>query len=297
MFRLEAVLRAIPLQHVGRDRAAPDGVEIAGHVRLDGHAGPLRRGGQHRRGDRGQHDLPGAADIQDHARLDRAHRQRAAQVVVAAQHHRRPGRQPGRRGRRGGDAAQHRAAGERVAQQPAVNARQRQHLIRPIELALVEQQRAGGHRVIGRGHAAQHVVDEILDQQPLVRPLEDLRLVFGHPQQPQRGAEAPQRVAADRKGLLRADVVDPPLELRLGARAVPTDERVEPVAPLVDGQAVHPHAGHGDRLDLARVVNRGDGLFQRGRAAAPDLLRLPDGPFRVRRIGVKALGRAGSRWR
>ena len=96
VFRLKAELLAVPLEHVGGDRAAPDGVLVAGNVRLDGYAGALCLGCQYRLLVRCQHNLPCPAHIQDHARPDRPDRQRAAQVVVAAQHHRRACREPGR---------------------------------------------------------------------------------------------------------------------------------------------------------------------------------------------------------
>jgi hypothetical protein len=56
--------------------------------------------------------------------------------------------------------------------------------------SLVEQQRAGSHRIIGRPATAQHEVQKVFNQQPLVGARQDFGLVLGHPQQPQCRAES-----------------------------------------------------------------------------------------------------------
>jgi hypothetical protein len=185
--------------------------------------------------------------------------------------------------------AEQRAGRQRIAEQGAVDSGPLQEVVVPGARPLVEQQRGRGHAVIRGRFAAQHEVDEVFDQQPLAGLVEDGRLVLPHPQQPQRRIEGPDLVAAPRELFVGTDVLEPPGLLRRRPRAVPTDEGVEPVAGLVDRQAVHAHAGHGHTQNLAGDGGR-HGANRPG-DARPDLLGLPHGPLRVRRIGMAALGR------
>ena len=210
---------------------------------------------------------------------------------MPAQHHGRS-RGQARRLRRGvGDLTQGRAARQGLGHEAPVDARQLQQFIRPAQFVLVEQQCARGHRVVRRPPAAEHKVQEILDQQPLVRAGEDVALVLGHPQDPHRGVHRPDGIAADGKALVGADVLLPPLQLRRRSRVVPTDERVQPLAVPVDRHAVHAHTRDGHRANLLRVVDLPHRIADRGGGVAPYLLRQPDRPLRMLRVGVVPLGR------
>ena len=147
--------------------------------------------------------------------------------------------------------------------------------------------------MIGGADAAEHVVDEVLDEQPFVRACEDVRLVFLHPEQAEGGVEDPYLVTADGELSLRSDVLHPPAMLRFGARAMPTDKGVEPVAVGIDGEAIHAHTGYGDAFDIGRIVQLRGGLTKGVAHAAPDLFGLPNGPVGMLRVGVESLGWAG----
>ena len=58
--------------------------------------------------------------------------------------------------------------------------------------------------------------------------------------------------------------------LRFGARAMPTDKGVEPVAVGIDGEAIHAHTGYGDAFDIGRIVQLRGGLTK-GVAHAPQI--------------------------
>ena len=69
-----------------------------------------------------------------------------------------------------------------------------EHLLRPAPRRLVEEERAGRHAVVGGLPPAEHEVEEVLDEEPLAGATENRRLVLGHPQEAQRGAEGPEVV-------------------------------------------------------------------------------------------------------
>ena len=130
----------------------------AGHVGLDRHARQAQLVLEHGPGGGGHARVSHVpVTFSTTPRPKRADRQGPAQMIVAAQHDRacpRPG--PVRPGRRAADlrrwacrwAAPRTAAGRRCPRA--------QQLVRPRQRPLIEQQRAGGHAVIGHAPAAEH---------------------------------------------------------------------------------------------------------------------------------------------
>ena len=84
-------------------------------------------------------------------------------------------------------------------------------------------------------------------------------------------------IAAGGELLFRADVFEPPLMLRFGARTVPRDERVQPLTIAIQRYPVHAHACDGNSADTGRIVQLGDRLAKKRRGAAP----VPDSRQRI----------------
>ena len=245
-------------------------------------------GRQHRRVQRSDNHLPSARHVEQHSGGEGARRQRAATVIVAAQDHGRAQGQTRHTGRLCMDFAEHRTGGQRLAQQPAIDAGDRQEFLRPLPPALIEQERRGSHAVVGGVSATEHEIDEVFDQQPLLGPIENGRFVLPHPHQAQGRIEDPDLVPAQGKLPLRAHVFQPPAVLRFGPRAVPTDEGVEPRAILGDRQAVHAHPRHCHALNLPRIGQLPDQVLKALGHVAPQSLRFPDGPLGMVGVGVHA---------
>ena len=227
----------------------------------------------------GRHQvLPSSHDVQHNLRLPGAHGKGAADVVLAAQHDRRPRGQAGPRGGRAADGAQQRAGGLDIGEQPPRNAGAFHHFIGPgrrrwsnnsVQVATLKSvTMAPQSRKLRKSSISSH--------------LSARAMIAGSCSIIQRMCMAPVIAQGGRPAMAKvrsAPRVRSHHSAWVRSRVLPTDEGVKGRAVGGDGDADHPHARYGNAADRTGIGKLGDGFAAGLGRPAPDLVGVEEEPL------------------
>ena len=197
-----------------------------------------------------------------HTRGHRTETQVRERPVARADDDGRPGRQPGSRGRLGGQLRQHRGGGHQLGELLGLEPRQVQGLGIPLQGGEIQQTGGRRHRVVDDERVAQPQQDVLLDPDPEAHLLEQLGLLLPEPDQLRQRRHGVQRGAR------------PAVQLQ------PAGRRPQPSG-LLAGAGVRPRHDVGERVALGReaqqAVHRGTER-ERGNRPAVQAVRRSAGP-------------------
>ena len=266
----------------GRQAADHEPDRLVDHDHALRVAGAAQRRVARGRGEAHQLRLGGAGGAEQDARPHGIGRERADDVVVAADRDDAIARQAGRGGGIGANRAQPPAACQERRHQRDVDLHGAQHLVRPVERGDVEREGATGEAVIGRHLAAQPPGEVIGDVQPFGRARKSLGPVAAMPEQLAQAEDRVRRQAGDGEQAILADAPRDQGDLGPGALVEPGDRRPRL---LSGGIQRYGRLGHARERDAGHALGPRDlveGGADRKHAAAPQALAGVLGPFGLR---------------